>query len=159
MAKSHRNTVPISILRHLIRAARALERTGIDTASSFGLSGGEMNVIDSLGNTAGLRMSDVARRMLISAPNVTRLVKRLEERGLVRRERSAESDREVIVRLTRRGESLFERTYPAGVSAVTELLDAALTGDEQRTLLGLLRKLGGEDDAEATEQRAEAGSA
>jgi DNA-binding MarR family transcriptional regulator len=52
----------------------------------------------------------------------------------------------VIVRLTRRGESLFEKTYPTGVRAVTALLDAALTTSEQRTLLRLLEKVSGGDD-------------
>lgn len=147
MAKSHRDSVPISILRHLIRAARALERSGIETAAGFGLSGAEMNVIDSLGNTPGMRMGEVARRMLIAAPNVTRLVKRLEGRGLVRRERSSDSDREVIVRLTRRGEALFEKTYPTGVAAVVRWLDGALDARQQAALLALLRRLTPEADA------------
>lgn len=146
MVRSYRQTLPISLLRHLLRAARELERIGAETAGEFDLSLSELNVIDSLGNTEGLRMGEVAQRMLVSAPNVTRLVKKLEAAGVVRRSASEHSDREVIVRLTSTGEALFERTYPTGVAAVRQHFEERLSRADQEALLALLHRLNRSED-------------
>jgi len=146
MVKSFRKTVPISLLRAVMRAGRAFQEAGARVAESYGLHISEMNVIDTLGNTDGMRMGEVASRMLVSAPNLTRLVKGLEARGLAYRARAENSDREVIVRLTAAGERLFEQTYPAGFAAVRALVDERLNAKEQQTLLALLRKFNRNQD-------------
>lgn len=86
-------------------------------------------------------MGEVARRMLASPPNVTRLVKQLEERGLVQRHRCPHSDRQVIARLTAEGEAVFDREYPAQVAYLEGWFDSRLDDDEQERLIELLQKL------------------
>jgi DNA-binding MarR family transcriptional regulator len=84
-------------------------------------------------------MSELAGALRCDASNVTGIVDRLEDRGLVER-RPAEHDRRVKhLLLTERGRELRDQvaerldTAPAGF----EVLDA----DEQRRLRDLLRKV------------------
>lgn len=107
----------------------------------FGLPAGEFDVVMTLGNTAGLRMCDLAARMLTSAPNVTRLVKSLEARGLVERRRNPDSEREVIATLTTKGEAVFREAYPQVYAAWTKIFDAIYSRAEQKQLAALLERL------------------
>ena len=90
-----------------------------------------------------MRMGDMARAMLVSAPNATRIVKQLEARGLAQRGPSAKSDREVIVRLTVKGEDAFRACLPQLETGLQGALESLLLDGEQDQLYQLLRKLGG----------------
>ena len=56
---------------------------------------------------------EIACRMLERAPDVTRLVDRLETRGLVRRKRGNEDQRQAMTCITRKGLKLLESMQPA----------------------------------------------
>jgi DNA-binding MarR family transcriptional regulator len=55
---------------------------------------------------------EIAQRMIERAPDVTRLVDRLQAQGLVRRSRSAHDHRQAITRITPKGLKLLETMQP-----------------------------------------------
>src|SRR5258708_38578718 len=55
---------------------------------------------------------EISRRMLSRAPDLTRLIDRLEKRGLVERARSSADRRQSVSRITRRGLKLLEDMQP-----------------------------------------------
>ena len=71
---------------------------------------------------AGLRIGDIAGRVLLTSGGVTRLVARLEARGLVERVSCATDRRGTGVRLTGPGRDLLRATRPRDVLR-RELLD------------------------------------
>jgi DNA-binding MarR family transcriptional regulator len=84
--------------------------------------------------------SDVASRLLDRTPDVTRLLVRLESRGLIARER-AEYDRRVVeVSITPAGLALLDE-LDSPVARTMERLSRHLTDDELTTLSRLLEKL------------------
>ena len=141
MPGSYRDTQEISLLRNVLRAGQRLVKWNDAELPRHGLSTGEFDVVMTLGNTAGLRMCDVAQAMLTSAPNVTRLVKLLIEKGLVERTRNPSSEREVIVRLTEKGERLFSTAYPEAYLFWKERFATLYTPQELATLNSLLHRL------------------
>jgi DNA-binding MarR family transcriptional regulator len=106
------------------------------------LSMPEFDVIATLGNTNGMRMKDVAERMMTSSStsNVTRLCIGLEKRGLLERRRSPDSDREVIASLTARGEKLFQELFPKVAQFTRDFADRYFTHEEMETLVALLTR-------------------
>lgn len=82
----------------------------------------------------------LAKRLISRAPDITRLVDKLEQRGFVWRERRAENRRVVCVRIT-----------DAGLAKLDELADAVrdmhkrqlghLTATERRDLVRLLKRV------------------
>jgi DNA-binding MarR family transcriptional regulator len=81
----------------LLRTADALAHATEEALKPFGLSGTQYNILRILrgAGTDGLCCREAAERMLTHDPDVTRLLDRLERRGLVVRTR-ASSDRRVI---------------------------------------------------------------
>jgi DNA-binding MarR family transcriptional regulator len=80
------------------------------------------------------RMSDLARRANQSQSRLSHTVARLEERGWVRRERSAEDGRGNVAVLTDAGWDIVRKVAPGHVEAVRDALFAPLTRDQQRSL-------------------------
>jgi DNA-binding MarR family transcriptional regulator len=80
-------------------------------------------------------------RLVSRAPDVTRMLDRLEARGLVTRVRSTEDRRAVLVGVTPAGLDLLARLAEP-LRACHERQLGHLTADELRTLTDLLRRAG-----------------
>jgi DNA-binding MarR family transcriptional regulator len=91
--------------------------------------------------TRSLRMSDLARRANQSQSRLSHTVSRLEERGWVRRERSAEDGRGNLAVLTESGWDVVVRLAPGHASAVRDAVFAPLTADQTRALGDALRAI------------------
>lgn len=76
----------------------------------------------------------------LSPASVTRLVDRLEKRGLVARSRDAEDRRRVDVRLTSHGERVLGESKVVKGSDL-HLAVEAMTGDERRSMTSSLARL------------------
>ena len=97
-------------------AALNLARTADRIAAGFvrlfkehGISGSQYNVLRILrGAGEPLPSLEVASRMVTQLPDITRLVDRLENAGLVERARTPEDRRVVLIRITECGLKLLE---------------------------------------------------
>jgi DNA-binding MarR family transcriptional regulator len=98
----------------LIAAGHVRER--LDRAcSEFGITHGQYNVLRILKGVhpEGHPRCEIARRMLEKAPDVTRLIDRLEQQKYVERDRSEDDRRLSVTRITRKGLDLLDRMQPA----------------------------------------------
>ena len=82
--------------------------------AGFGITRPQYNVLRILRGVhpGGHPRGEIGARLLASAPDVTRLVDRLEAQGLVERERVKEDRRLSITRITRKGLRLLEEIHP-----------------------------------------------
>ena len=80
------------------------------------------------------RMSDLARRANQSQSRLSHTVARLEDRGWVRRERSADDGRGNLAVLTDAGWDVVRSVAPGHVDAVREAMFAPLTAEQTRDL-------------------------
>ena len=80
---------------------------------------------------------EIGERMIEMAPGVTRLLDRLEARGLVKRERCAEDRRRVLCSLTKDGSALLRRADDPVHEAEKRCL-GRLSKPRLQSLLGLL---------------------
>jgi len=142
---SVRDLGQVRMIRALTQASEHFSEVHKGVVKKEGLTLSEFDVLAALGNTEGLRMSDLARAMLLSSSpsNATRVCTALEKRGLVQRRRSASSDREVIARLTPAGQAKFEACFGQVVQAHVDFIDSALTPEEQGEVTRLLSKFVG----------------
>jgi len=85
----------------------------------------------------GLPTLEIAGRMIEQTPGITRLLERIEGKGLVRRERCRQDRRQVLCWLTAAGLELVERLDAPMDKANTEAV-AALECEDQERLLRLL---------------------
>jgi len=84
------------------------------TCTEAGISGSQYNVLRILRGVhpAGHPRCEIARRMIERAPDVTRLIDRLEKQGLVERDRTERDRRLSISRITPAGLELVARLEP-----------------------------------------------
>jgi DNA-binding MarR family transcriptional regulator len=95
----------------LQRTADQLNRRNAEMLKPFGLSPTQYNALRILrgAGESGLPCSEVGERMINQDPDITRLMDRLEGRGLVTRGRAEFDKRVVIARITAEGLQLVKR--------------------------------------------------
>lgn len=129
------------LLRSLVEGYDGILKQSEAQIRAYGLGTAEFDCLVTLGVDQPLRMCDLAQRSLLTKSHTTHVVKQLDAKGLVVRQRSPESEREVLVSLTPEGLALFERVYPEHYRFLTELFASRLPKAEQAELTRLLRKL------------------
>lgn len=82
----------------------------------------------------------LARELYVSFPNVTVMLARLEEAGLIRRQGNPDDRREKFVELTPKGRALLRRIWMVHQEQLDRVM-AGLTGREQVELMRLLNKM------------------
>jgi DNA-binding MarR family transcriptional regulator len=123
----------------VLRTADVLRRHLSSLVEPHDITIQQFNVLRILrgAGASGLPTLDVADRMIEQAPGITRLMDRLEAKGLVRRVRCPRDRRQVLGYITPRGLSLLAR-----LDAVVERGDsAALGGLKRGEALKLIRLL------------------
>lgn len=90
---------------------------------------------------AGIRMSELARQVLMTTGGLTRLVDRLERDGLISRARSTEDLRGYEVRLTPTGRKVLNRANKQHIQDVRTLFLDHLTQEELEVLAAIWRRL------------------
>jgi DNA-binding MarR family transcriptional regulator len=124
---------------HSVVASRIEAR--LEAACGLSLAEHELLVRLSQAPDRRLRMYDLASLLLLSKSGITRLVDRLERRGLVERKLS-EADRRVILAcMTNDGVELLEQARPFIAGGVDEFFTGHLNDDEIAALRSALRKV------------------
>ena len=90
-----------------------------------------------------LRLNELNDNVLLSQSSLSRLVERLEKRGLVERMPAPQDGRGVLLKLTDAGRDLQKQIGREHVRDISALIAPALTASEQRELLRLTEKLRG----------------
>jgi len=88
----------------------------------------------------GLTMSGLSARLMVSAGNITGLVARLADEGLVERAPHPEDGRAQVVRMTAEGQRVFGQMTPAHASWVAEMFEG-LSDTEAQALHNALGHL------------------
>jgi MarR family 2-MHQ and catechol resistance regulon transcriptional repressor len=122
------------------RALQALERAVRPHLMQSGLSLTEFAVLEVLYHKEALRLGDIRDRILVTGASTTYVVKKLEERGLMRRRACAEDSRVVFGELTAKGRALIDDVFPAHVERLQEAM-AGLSVSQKREASRLLRAL------------------
>ena len=110
-------------------------------ARTYGLKFEGVRVLYRLMAKDGRAIGDLARLTGIELSTLSRVVSRMEARGLVRRVRGAEDGREVIVFLTPKGRALAQKERPVYFRDYEKILLAGLgprETDALRDALGLM---------------------
>ena len=95
----------------LLRTADAIRRQLAAVMEPFGITGQQYNVLRILrgAHPEPLPTLSVGERMMEQTPGITRLLDRLEAKGLVTRTRCTEDRRQVLCSITAEGTALLQR--------------------------------------------------
>src|SRR5213080_1501934 len=110
MARKHAADLPLRLDNQLCFAvystAHAFNRVYKPLLDRLGLTYPQYLVMLVLWEEDGLPVKEFGERLFLDSGTLTPLLKRMETAGLVKRTRSTEDERQVIVALTAQGEAL-----------------------------------------------------
>jgi len=133
-------TATLQLVIALARAYQAIEQGVRPHLTQCGLGMTEFAVLEVLYHKGALPLGELRDRILVTGASTTYVVKKLEERGLMRRRPCAEDQRVVFGELTAKGQALIDEVFPAHVDRLREVM-AGLSVSEKHATTRLLRRL------------------
>jgi len=134
----------VRALNTYIKLQRAAETSLNRTTrllSDHNLTLSQFAVLEALYHLGQMSQVDLANKLLKSTGNMTSVLKGMEKRDLIHRERSETDNRYMEVTLTDSGRNLIAGYFPQHVALIVEDM-SALTTDEQEELARICKKLG-----------------
>jgi DNA-binding MarR family transcriptional regulator len=131
--------------RSLIRTFGVLERVMQPYFAGFGLSGAQWGVLRQIHRAeleghAGLRMTELSKRLLVRLPSATGVIDRLVRDGLVSRTALPEDLRVKQISLTEQGRKRVLKVLEVHDRQIAKVL-SGLSEDEQKQMQRLLVRL------------------
>ncbi len=138
----------------LIAAARrSIKRAVVDRVAGWRLTPQQFWMVVAIHETPGISGVDIANRTRANAPDVSRALAALADRGLVRAEPDPEDRRRARIQLTRAGARLAKELMPVARS-LREAIVAGMSAEQVSSLCAGLQRV--VENLDALEERREA---
>ncbi|MGF7030221.1 MarR family 2-MHQ and catechol resistance regulon transcriptional repressor [Paenibacillus mucilaginosus] len=106
-----------------------------------GLNPTEYGVLELLYHKGPQPLQQIGSKILMTSGNITYVVDKLEDKGLVRRRPSEEDRRVSFAEITEEGREFLGEAFPSHREAIAHAV-SALSPEEKQQAISLLRKLG-----------------
>lgn len=133
-------TATLKLVIALGRSYQAIERGVRPHLAEHDLTMTEFAVLEVLYHKGALPLGAIRDRILLTGASTTYVVKKLEQRGLMRRRACTEDQRVVFGELTPKGQTLIDEVFPGHVERLRQVM-AGLSVSEKREASRLLRRL------------------
>ena len=100
-------------LRNLVSAYQSFERYSAPDLKAMGMTTTQFDVIATLGNQPPMTCKQLGEKTLVTKGTLTGVLERLETKGILDRHLNPEDARSQIIGLTKKGQTLFEKVFPA----------------------------------------------
>jgi DNA-binding MarR family transcriptional regulator len=124
----------------LNRAASRIVEAFEGELARHDVSLGQWRVLASIWHEGQLMQTDISRHTSIDTSTLSRMLGGMEKRGLLKREKSPEDSRAVLVRLTPKGRKITEALIPQALAVEAAALEGLAPGDVAK-LHAVLRRI------------------
>ncbi len=111
-------------------ASRLITREYQPFLDRLGITYPQYLVLMILWEEDGMPVNDIAKKLILNTNTITPLLKRMEHQGIVKRKRSGEDERKVIVQLTAKGRELQEEARMIPEKLASRLVEGDLKVDD-----------------------------
>lgn len=111
-------------------ASRLITREYQPFLDRLGITYPQYLVLMILWQEDGVPVNDIAKKLILNTNTITPLLKRMEKEGIIKRKRSREDERKVIVQLTPKGRDLQEGAAQIPEQLAGRLLQGELSVDD-----------------------------
>ena len=135
----------------LLRASASTTRllsADLQEAHSLTINDFEALLVLSHAEDGRLKRVDLARNLMLTPSGITRLLRGLEDAGLVERAACASDLRVTYAQLTGAGREKLEAASSAHIASIRALFEQHFTAEELDTVAGILGKLPGVTDGD-----------
>lgn len=99
-------------IRLLSECMQLFEQASSRNVRKLGFTHSQFDIIATLGNTPGMTCKELGEKTLITKGTLTGVLDRLEQKGLIQRDRGGDDRRQLFVKLTPAGEATFDDVFP-----------------------------------------------
>jgi MarR family 2-MHQ and catechol resistance regulon transcriptional repressor len=125
----------------LARCYNTCAQTEAAAIKNYDLTAPQFGVLEALAHLGPMKMCDIAQKYLTSGANITGVVDRLQEKGLVQRVMEEDDRRTYRIHLTENGGKLIAEIFPLHARTIVAMTET-LSASEKTVLIKLLKKLG-----------------
>lgn len=130
----------IPTLRDLVRTYQAFEGYSIPHIRSLGLTSVQFDVIATLANQPPMTYKELGEKTLISKSSLTGVIERMSNKGWISLLANLEDGRSQKIKLTIKGQKLFDKTFPAHLSHLDQAF-SQLSNDQLIEIKNSLKTL------------------
>lgn len=134
--KNTRRSLPITLLR----ARESVMGRFRPLLASHGFTEQQWRALRVLGETDSLDATALAERACLLPPSLTRIIRTLEDRGLIKRQVSEGDGRRLVLSLTEQGSEILEKLGPES-REIYEILERQFGKERMSHLLDILNEL------------------
>lgn len=131
----------LKLLRPLVEAYLAFSREDNRHIRTMHLTPSQFDVIATLGGTDGMTCSELSTATLVTKGTLTGVLDRLEAKGYIQRNDVQADRRQTKIRLTDKGQAVFEKTFSAHAAFLRPFFEQALSAREVELARGYLLRL------------------
>ena len=128
---------------NLLKTGSWVEEKVKNALRPFNLTHAQLNALYILSESdpEPVSANELKKRILVSNPDVTRLLDRLVKKGYVLRETCPENRRKIDISLTDPGRELFIQAHLSAKLAIGDYFEKQITKDEAHELRRILHKI------------------
>jgi MarR family 2-MHQ and catechol resistance regulon transcriptional repressor len=131
----------LKTLTILYRSVNAITNVIKTDVGQYGLNVTEFGVLEALYHKGTLSVQAIVDKVLIANSSMSYVLSKLEDKALIKKEKSSQDKRQFNISITSKGQSILDEMYPKHVQSLRQRLDV-LTTKEENELQRLLKKVG-----------------
>ncbi len=134
---SHNRNLAVLTWMRIVRVAQKVSHAGAEHITRYGLSGALFDALAKIAGDEGITQQEVAEQLLVTKGNVSQLLTKLEQQGLIEKRQQGHANHLYV---TSKGQALLDEITPNHDDFITARM-SQLSDEELRQLNDLLRKL------------------
>ena len=92
----------------VVNKYNSIEKIPIKYANISNLYHSERHMLDMIGDNPGMNITGLAKNVGVTKGAISQVVKKLENKGVVRRYKDIKNDKEVFIELTKQGRDIYQ---------------------------------------------------
>ncbi len=125
----------------LVHKTNAMEKLPRRHGEKLELFHSERHMLDQVGENPGINVTEFASLAGVTKGAISQIIKKLEHKGLARRYKRSDNDKEVFIKLTAKGEMVFEERKRQNQETIRHISEELSRGTDSEVLflLGMFR--------------------
>ena len=136
-------SIHVSAYFNLLKTGSWIEETLKNALKPFNLTHAQLNALHILfaSDPEPVSANELKKKILVSNPDVTRLLDRLVKKGYVLRKTCPDNRRKIDISLTDSGRKLFMQAHLSAKLALSDFFKSKITEDEANELRKIMQKI------------------
>ncbi len=99
----------MELFLRIVNKYNSLEKIPMKYGKKHNLYHSERHMLDKIGDNPEMNVTEFAHTVGVTKGAISQVVKKLEDKGVVRRYKNSSSDKEVFIELTRAGRDIYQK--------------------------------------------------